>query len=64
MVLVACAPVSAVLSSLLYNEYFVPYKGGGASMWPIALIFSATPAVICGCLSCALAQLLVKWVER
>ncbi|MDB5910766.1 MAG: hypothetical protein JWP34_4880 [Massilia sp.] len=62
--LVVCVPVFAILSILLYNEYFVPYTGGCASMWPVALIFCATPAVICGSLGCALAQLLVKWVEK
>lgn len=62
--LATCAPVAVSLSVLLYNEYFIPYKGGGASMWPIALIFTATPAVICSCLACALAQLLVNWVEN
>jgi hypothetical protein len=49
---------------LLYNEYFVPYQGGGASMWPIALIFTATPAAVCAGLAWTLAQLLVKWVEN
>jgi hypothetical protein len=59
-ILVLCVPVFTILSILIYNEYFVPYAGGGASMWPIAMIFCAVPAVICACFGCALAQLLVK----
>ena len=55
-------PILATLFILLYSEYFVPYSGGGASMWPIGLIFVSTPAAICGGLACALANLLVKWI--
>jgi hypothetical protein len=35
-------PWFGLLAVLLYNEYFVPYKGGGASMWPIAQLFAGT----------------------
>ena len=59
--LAVCVPILATLFILLYNEYFVPYSGG-ASMWPIGLIFVSTPAAICAGLACALAKLLVKWV--
>lgn len=62
--LAICAPFAVSLSILLYNEYFVPYKGGGASMWPIALIFTAAPAAVCAGLACALARLLVRWVGK
>ncbi len=31
-----------LLAFLLYNEYLVPYQGGGASMWPIAQLFGGT----------------------
>jgi hypothetical protein len=37
-------PWLGVLGWLLYNEYFVPYQGGGASMWPIALLFAGSIA--------------------
>jgi hypothetical protein len=56
-VITFCVPVLVILSSLLYSEYFVPYAGGGASMWPIALIVCAIPAVACGWLGCGLVQL-------
>ncbi len=44
----AALPWLGVLAWLLYNEYFVPYQGGGASMWPIALIFAGSIAAAVG----------------
>jgi hypothetical protein len=41
-------PWFGLLASLLYQEYFVPYKGGGASMWPIAQFFAGTIAAAIG----------------
>jgi len=41
-------PWCGVLAWLLYNEYFVPYRGGGASMWPIALALAGTVAAAVG----------------
>ena len=32
----------SLLGWLLYYEYFVPYQGGGASMWQIAQMFGGT----------------------
>jgi hypothetical protein len=40
----ALLPWFGVLAWLLYHEYFVPYQGGGASMWPIAQLFAGTVA--------------------
>lgn len=40
----ALLPWLGVLAWLLYQEYFVPYRGGGASMWPIAQLFAGTVA--------------------
>jgi hypothetical protein len=38
------------LGWLLFCEYVLPYQGGGASMWPIALIFGGTfAAFVAGC---------------
>ncbi len=37
-------PWFGLLAVLLYHEYFVPYQGGGASMWPIAQLFAGTIA--------------------
>lgn len=41
-------PWTGLLCYLLYNEYFVPYQGGGASMWPIAQMFAGTIAAATG----------------
>jgi hypothetical protein len=41
-------PWLGLLASLLYQEYFVPYQGGGASMWPIAQLFAGTVAAVVG----------------
>lgn len=37
-----------VLAWLLIVEYVLPYSGGGASMWPIALLLAGTWAGIVG----------------
>lgn len=34
-------PTVALSLWILFTELFQPYKGGGASMWPIALFFVA-----------------------
>jgi hypothetical protein len=44
----ALLPWLGMLAWLLYNEYFVPYQGGGASMWPIAQLFAGTVAAGAG----------------
>jgi hypothetical protein len=45
-----------MLACLLFNEYVLPYRGGGASMWPIAQLFGGTVAAAVAALSCSLAQ--------
>jgi hypothetical protein len=40
----AAIPWLGVFAWIMYNEYFVPYQGGGASMWPIALIIAGSVA--------------------
>jgi hypothetical protein len=49
-------PWLGVLAWLLYNEYFVPYPGGGASMWPIAQLVAGSVAAGVGMLAAALAR--------
>ncbi len=39
-------PVILFVGYLLFNEYVMPYRGGGASMWPIAVMFGAPVALI------------------
>jgi hypothetical protein len=46
IVIAAAAAWLGFLVWVLYNEYFVPYQGGGASMWPIAQLFGGTFAAI------------------
>lgn len=41
-------PWFGLLAWLLYQQYFVPYKGGGASMWPIAQLVAGTVAAATG----------------
>ncbi|MEM7467725.1 MAG: hypothetical protein AAF387_12695 [Pseudomonadota bacterium] len=44
-------PWFGLLAALLYTEYLTPYKGGGASMWPIAQFFGGTVAAVVGVVS-------------
>ena len=44
-------PWFGLLAVLLYYEYFVPYSGGGASMWPVAQLFAGTMAAVSGTLT-------------
>lgn len=55
-------PWVGLLSWLLFNEYFMPYRGGGASMWPIALLFAGTAAAATGLLVCYSLQIYFKRV--
>jgi len=41
-------PWICFLCWLLINEYVLPYSGGGASMWPIALLVGGTVAAFVG----------------
>ena len=47
----AVIPWFGMLAWLLYNEYFVPYQGGGASMWPIAQAVGGSFAAFVGAVS-------------
>lgn len=55
-------PWLGMLAWLLYNEYFVPYRGGGASMWPIAQLFAGTVAAAIGVASYSFARRLFKGI--
>ena len=46
-------PWTGLLAWLLYNEFFVPYQGGGASMWPIAQLFAGSVAAVVGMITAA-----------
>jgi hypothetical protein len=49
-------PWLGMLAWLLYNEYFVPSEGGGASMWPIAQLVAGSVAAAVGMLAAAVAR--------
>jgi hypothetical protein len=55
-------PWLGMLGWLLYNEYFVPYQGGGASMWPVAQLLGGTVAAIVGMASCSFVRRLFRGV--
>ena len=48
VILAGLVPWLSLLGALLYQEYFIPYQGGGASMWPIAQLFGGTLAAVVG----------------
>jgi hypothetical protein len=55
-------PWFGLLVWLLYNEYVLPYRGGGASMWPIAQLVGGTLAATVGVLTATLTRALrAKW---
>ena len=47
-----------LLGYLLFNEYVLPYRGGGASMWPIAQLFGGAVAAVVAAVSCALVRVI------
>ena len=49
---------------MLYELYFVPYQGGGAPMWPIALFFAGWGAALSGLAGYGLAYWLRKLSEE
>ena len=53
-------PWFTLLLALLYTEYFTPYEGGGASMWPIAQLIGGTVAAIVGIASYKLTKHLLR----
>ena len=56
----AAVPWFTLLGALIYTEYFTPYKGGGASMWPIAQLFGGTVAALVGIASYKLTKYLTN----
>ena len=51
IVLAGLVPWLALLFLILFQEYVLPYQGGGASMWPIAQIIGGTAVAITGIVS-------------
>lgn len=52
---------SLVLPAIvLFDEFLLPYRGGGASIWPIALVMGGFYGVIAGGLGVAVASFYLK----
>jgi hypothetical protein len=49
-----------VPSFVLFAEFVLPYQGGGASMWPIALIFGGIYGAVAGATGVGLASWIVR----
>ena len=49
----ALLPPLGLLAWLMVNEYLLPYRGGGASMWPIALVVGGSVGALVGIASYA-----------
>ena len=47
IVISGLVPLFCYVSWSVHNEFFVPYQGGGASFWPLDIVF-AGPATACG----------------
>ncbi len=52
LVIAGAVPWFGLLAALLYTEYLLPYRGGGASMWPVAQLFGGTVAAATGLIAC------------
>ena len=57
-------PTVAAAAYILYLAYGVPYSGGGASMWPIALIVLSGSAAVCSVAGVGLVYLLRHLLQR
>lgn len=58
---VSCAVVPA---SVLYAEFMLPYQVGGASMWPVALVFGGIYGAAAGGMGTALGSALRNYLKR
>jgi hypothetical protein len=56
LVAAAVLPWLTLLAVLLYYEYFAPYQGDGASLWPIAQLIGGTIAAGVGLGSATIAR--------
>lgn len=57
-------PVAAAAVYVLYLAYGVPYGGGGASMWPIALVMLCGLAAVCSAAGIGVVYLLRSLQQR
>lgn len=52
-------PFLLLAGAVIYTEYSTPYSGGGASMWPIAVIIGGGMAAACSVGGCMLIRKLL-----
>ena len=55
--LISCAVMPAFI---IFDEFVMPYKGGGASMWPLPLIIGGFYGILAGGLGVVIASLILK----
>ena len=53
-----------VPSFILFTEFVLPYQGGGASMWPIAMVFGGIYGAIASAVGVFLASMLLRGASR
>ena len=63
-VLAGLIPWLGLLAVLLYNEYFVPYRGGGASMWLVAQLFAGTIMAVVGFTAYAITRIFFNTTDQ
>lgn len=56
LIFAAVIPWFGLLAALLCCEYVLPYRGGGASMWPIAQLFGGSIVAATGAIACLLSR--------
>lgn len=49
-------PIACFVAFVLFDAYVLPYRGGGASMWPIAILFGAPVAAVGGLVGALVAR--------
>lgn len=54
----AIIPFALFSAAVLYEVYFIPYQGGGASMWPVAIVFGGAAAAVTGLVAFTLTKVI------
>jgi len=49
---------------VLLSEFVLPYSGGGASFWPIALVFGGILGIMTGGLGVGILVFIVDWQSK
>ena len=55
--LISCTVMPAFIT---FDEFVMPYRGGGASMWPLPLIIGSFYGILAGGLGVVIASLIFK----